>query len=216
MRSGVRRTEFDLRPFLEPRERILDVDIGKAVADLYAFVLAISSKGFEGALRASMQGVETDQPGPELVTAIGEHLSHGITGLQAEVFCKAVEEAIFDAAGLGYDLQRLNVKAGLERYLRKRGAKQFLELFLSRYVFDAVWLRVQDHLRAKSGSRSLRKSAVGIERFCASVVRSVVENWHVEGKLERLPAKKRLGTTLIATIETRLLETTNAPVRKFR
>ena len=40
-------------------------------------------------------------------------MSHDITGLQAEVFRKAVEEAIFDAAGLGYDLQRLNVKAGL-------------------------------------------------------------------------------------------------------
>src|SRR5436309_15495251 len=98
MRSGVSRKEFDLRPFLEPGERILDVDIGRAVAAVYAVALAISSKGFEAAERGSMEVVETDQPGPDLVTAITEHLSHSITGLKADLCRMAIEECIFDAS----------------------------------------------------------------------------------------------------------------------
>src|SRR6266850_1203537 len=208
MRSGVRMAEFDLRPFLEPHERVLDVDIGRAVADVYALALAISSKGFKAALPASMQGVEIDQPGTELATAISEHLSRRNSGLKADLFRKALEEAIFDAAGLGYDLRKLNIKTGLERYVRKRSANEFLALFLSRYIFNTIWIRVQDHLRAKSGSRYLRKSAVGIERFCTSVVKSVVESWQTDGKLEQLATKKSLGNALIDAIEERLLENT--------
>ena len=204
MRSGVRRKEFDLRPFLEPGERILDVDIGRAVAAVYALALAISSKGFEAAVRVSMEVVETDQPGPDLVTAITEHLSRSITGLKADLFRKALQESIFDAAGVGYDLHKLNVKVGLESYLRKRSAEQFLALFLSRYVSNAAWLRIQDSLREKTGSRSLRKFSISLERFCAFIVGSVVEEWRTEGKLKQLAAKKRLGNVLIETIETRL------------
>jgi hypothetical protein len=206
MRTGVRRTDFDLRPFLEPGESILDANIGRAVANVYAFVLGISSKGFGKTLQDSMRGVETGQAGIELVTAIAEHLSQRVTGLKADLFRKALQEALLDAAGLGYDLRELDVGPGLERYLRKRSPAEFLVLFLSRYVFNSIWIRVQDALRAKSGSQSLRKSAAGVERFCLAIVKSVVEAWDAEGKLEQLPAKSRLGNMLMETIERQLLE----------
>ena len=119
---------------------------------------------------------------------------------------KAAHEALLDAAGLGYGPERLNVRAGLEKFLKKRGPRKILELLLSRYVFNTIWIRSQDAMRKQVGGESLGKSMLTLERFCVSAVKFVLDEWETEGKLEGLSRKKRLGSLLIRTIASRLIE----------
>jgi len=126
--------------------------------------------------------------------------------LKADILRKAVQETLFHAAGIGYGPEPLNVKVGLEKFLRKRGSKKLLEFFLSNYVFNTVWIRMQDGVRLKLGSRFLINSMIAIERFCVTVVKSVLSEWDTAGKLDELSTKRRLGTTLIKTVQARLVE----------
>jgi hypothetical protein len=201
-----RLNDLDLRQFIGLGELSLDGDAGRIVSDFYAMTAAISSEGFEAGLRNLAQGLDTHRRPTEIVAAVAQHLTREISGLKADILRKAVQETMLDAAGFGYGPEELNVKIGLEKFLRKRGATGLLELFVSSYVFNALWIRIQEAVRAKSGSRSLSKSMLDIKRFCTAVVRSVVAEWHAEGKLESLATKKRLAAAFMKTIEGRLLD----------
>src|SRR5436853_3864602 len=130
----------------------LDGEIGGAIADFYAMAIAISSKGLENGLRTVSPAMDTTQPAKELIAAIAEHLTRKISGLKADVLRKAIQETLLDAAGLGYGPEPLNIKVGLEKFLRKRGTKNLLERLLSSYVFNTIWIRIQDAVRMKRGS----------------------------------------------------------------
>ncbi len=200
------RLELDLRPFIGLGELSLDSDAGRVVCDFYAMTAAISTEGFEAGLRNLVQGLDTHRPPTEVIAAVAQHLTREIIGLKADILRKAVQETMLDAAGLGYGPEELNVKIGLEKFLRKRGATGLLELFVSSYVFNTLWIRIQEGVRAKSGSRSLSKSMLDMQRFCTAVVRSVVAEWQTDGKLEALATKKRLAAAFMKAIEARLLE----------
>jgi hypothetical protein len=89
--------------------------------------------------------------------------------------------------------------------MREHGPRQFLELCLSMYVFNTVWMDVQDSLHTQPAEPLFIKSMRNVERSCESAVRSVVEKWHCEGKLETLATTKALGNDLLTSIETRRL-----------
>jgi hypothetical protein len=198
--------DLDLRQFVGSGELSQDGDAGRVVSDFYAMAAAISSEGFDAGLRRLVQGLDTSRPATEVVSAVAQHLTRETSGLKGDILRKAVQETMLDAAGLGRGLEELNAKAGLEKFLCKRGTAGLLELFLSSYVFNTVWIRSQEAVRGKSGSRSLSKSMLGIQRFCTAAVRSVVTEWQAERKLEDLAVHRRSADTLIKTIETRLLK----------
>ena len=195
---------LSLREFVAPRS--FDAGTGGAIVDFYVMAEAISAEGFETGLHRLWRRIDTGRPTAAVIARIAEHLSRKISGLKADILRKAIQETLFHAAGIGYGPQPLNVKVGLEKFLRKRGSKKLLELFLSSYVFNTVWIRMQDAVRMKLGSRFLTNSIIAIERFCVSVVKSVLSEWDAAGKLDELPTKRRLGSTLIKTIQARLVE----------
>src|SRR5207253_6577327 len=136
----------------------LDGNIGGVIVDFYAMSTTIAIKGFEKGTHEFLRDLDPAQPGIEIVSAIVEHLTKGITGLKGDIVRKAAHEALLDAAGLGYGPERLNVRAGLEKFLKKRGPRKILELLLSRYVFNTIWIRSQDAMRKQVGGESLGKS----------------------------------------------------------
>ena len=194
MQDGVRKRKtgqnghrLDLRTFAE--DLSLDGDPGGAIVEFYAMSTAISIRGFEKGIREFLPDLDPARPGIEIVSAIVQHLTKGITGLKGDILRKAGHEALLDAAGLGYGPERLNVRAGLEKFLKKRGPRKILELLLSRYVFNTIWIRSQDAMRKQVGGESLSKSMLTLERFCVSAVKSVLDEWETEGKLEGLSRK---------------------------
>jgi hypothetical protein len=204
-KTSARPLQVDLRRFIRRGERFLDGEAGGVVSDFYAIARAISSEGFDKGLQNVMKCLESRSPGIELAAAFAEHLTHEISGLNADILQKSIQETILDVAGLGSDPEQLNVKIALEKFLRRRGANRLLELFLLNYVFNAVWIRIQEPVRSKTGSESLSKSMMRVKRLCASVMKSILADWQAEGKLEGLAGKKRMGSTLMQTIEARLL-----------
>jgi hypothetical protein len=195
---------IDLRTFVGTGELTLDGEVGSAVAEFYAMSQAISSKGFEAELENWIQPTDS-LPGTELVARVADQLSHNLEGWDADILRKVIQEVMLDAAGVGCGAEHLNIKSGLEKFLRKRGARRLLELLLARYVFTTVWLRIEEAIRKKTGGQSLSKSMIGLERLCTATVRDVVDEWETEGKLEGLPTRKRLGSLLVKTIEGRLI-----------
>jgi hypothetical protein len=207
MTNGPRvKTSFELHLFIEKREPLLDADIGPAIADVYAMATLIAAEGFDAISRFSMKTLHTNRRGTTLVEEVAQELSRSITGPKADIFRKALQETMLDAASLGHEPQKLNVKLRLESYLKKRGAKQFLVIFLSSYVFNTVWIKIQESIREESGSQALGKSMLGLSRECTSVVKSVVDDWQAQKKLEQLLTKKHLGAALIKAIDVRLRE----------
>jgi len=210
MQDGVRKRKSgqnghrqDLRQFVE--DLSLDGDVGGAIVEFYAFSTAIATRGFDKAVHQFLPNLTT-APGMEIITSLVEHFTKGVSGLQGDILRKAAHEALLDAAGLGYGPERLNVKVGLERFLKKRGPRKVLELLLSRYVFNTIWIQSQDPVRKQVGGQNLIKSMLTLERFCVSAVKSVLDEWETEEKLEGLTRKKRLGALLIKTIAFRLIE----------
>jgi len=203
-KTGRNGHRLDLQKFVE--DISLDGDIGGTIVDFYAMSTAISIHGFEKGVHQFVRDLDTARPGMEIVSAIVTHLTKGISGLKGDILRKAANEALLDAAGLGYGPERLNVKAGLERFLKKRGPRKMLELFLCRYVFSTIWIRSQEAIRKQVGGRTLGKSMIEIERFCVSAVKSVLDEWEAEEKLEGLTRKRRLGALLMRTIAARLVE----------
>jgi hypothetical protein len=211
MQDGVRKRKagqnghrLDLRKFVD--DLSLDGNTGGAIVDFYAVSTAISIQGFEKGVHTFFPDLDLARPGTEIVAAIVEQLTKSISGLKGDILRKAATEALLDAAGLGYGPERLNVKVGLERFLKKRGPRKILELLLSRYVFNTIWVRSQDAMRQQVGGESLGKYMLRVERFCVSAVKSVLDEWETEEKLEGLTRKKRLGALLIRTIASRLIE----------
>jgi hypothetical protein len=214
MQDGVRRRRktgpgqnghrLDLRKFVE--DLSLDGNAGGAIVEFYAMSTAISIRGFEKGIHQFLPDLDLARPGMEIVSAIVEHLTKHISGLKGDILRKAAHEALLDAAGLGYGPERLNVRVGLEKFLKKRGPRKILELFLSRYVFNTIWIQVQDTMRQQVGGQSLGKSMLPLERLCVSAVKSVLDEWETEGKLEGLARKRRLGALLMRTIASRLVE----------
>jgi hypothetical protein len=188
------------------QSRTLDGEIGAAVVEFYGVARAISSEGFDTGLQDLLSGLDTARPGTEVIAAIAEHLTRQISGLEADVLRKAIQETLLDAAGLDYHPELLNLKVELEEFLRKHGAKKILELVLSSYIFNAIWIRIQEAVRLEMGSHGLRNQMIGIERLCGSVVHSVLEEWKADGKLEELAIRRALGVALVKSIQTRLLE----------
>src|SRR5437867_3517042 len=109
----------------------LDGEVGGTVVNFYAMAIAVTSKGFERGLRSVSPAMDTTQPAKELISAIAEQLTRKISGLKADILSKAIQETLLDAAGLGYGPEPLDVKVGLEKFLRKRGPKKILERLLS-------------------------------------------------------------------------------------
>src|SRR5713226_9750361 len=123
--------ELDLHQFIGHYS--LDGEIGGSIVDFYAMAIAISSKGLGTGLRSVSPAMDTTQPANELIAAIAAHLTRKISGLKADILRKAIQETLLDAAGLGYGPEPLDVKVGLEKFLRKRGTKKILERLLSSY-----------------------------------------------------------------------------------
>jgi hypothetical protein len=194
-------------------EHPLDRGVGSAIVNFYAMAISIASQGFEPGLNSVSPALDTDQQAVDVISDVAAHLTHKISGFRGDVLRKAIQESLIHASGVGYGPEPLDVKEGLERFLRKRGPKKLLELTLSSYVFNFIWIRLQDTVRSKRGSEALADSMLAIERFCVSVVKSVFGEWDQEGKLDELPPKKHLGATLIRTIQERLVEHPKPPFR---
>jgi hypothetical protein len=195
-----------VRRFFTFDRGLLGVGIGGPLADLHALMSTIHTEGFKKRLW-NREPETSPAAAIDVVAQVAENLSGTILGLEGDVLRKSLQEALLEAAGLGYDPDGPNLEVGLSKFLRKKGTRGFLDLFLSRYVFNAVWIRIQDAVQLQMPDQRFVTIAINdLETLCRSLVKSVLDEWETDGKLDRLERDKQLAESLIRKLEDCLLE----------
>jgi hypothetical protein len=177
---------------------------GSVLARLAEFASCICTQGYGSAVGNLLP--EHHRPGSpaEMVTDLAVSMTPRMPGREGDLLRKALEEALLEAAGLGYELHSLEIDRGLQSFLIRRGVFAFIELFLSLYVFDVVALRMQDSFGpAASSDASISMSMLALERRCRNVVRSVAKDLGLKTRVAELQGNKRLGAAITRAIEER-------------
>jgi hypothetical protein len=145
----------------------------------------------------------------EVVSAIVEHLTRDASGVDGEVLRNALQETILEAAGLEAELGYRDLETGLQNFLAQAGVDGLIELFLCHYVFDAVWVAIEDYAQSRSNSeQSFEAFMSAIEEVCRDEVRAAVAEYREDGKFGQVDwfgaDGRRIGDDLSAEIVGRL------------
>ena len=205
-RAGKKARKTNVHRFFTFDRGLLGVGIGGPLADLHALMSTIHTEGFNKGLGNCAP--ETSQAAEiDVVAQVAENLGGTILGLEGDLLRKSLQEALLEAAGLGYEPDGPNLEVRLSKFLRKKGTRGFLELFLSRYVFNAVWIRIHEAVQLQMQDQAFLTIAIkDLETLCRSLVKSVLDEWETDGKLARLDRDKQLAESLIRKLEDCLLE----------
>jgi hypothetical protein len=208
----------EIGQFLAPARGVLGIDIGVggALNDLVGWASATLSQGCEDALERMIGKTSATADPTDAVAAIGKELSQRLQGIKGRIFRKSLEEALFEAAGFDDELNGFDLVGGLCKFCDRHGIKGFIELFLSLYVFNTVWIEIQDSVRLRArDTRSFEASLKAVERVCLSLVRSELREWEKKGKLDQLGHVRELGDAIMRALEDRLLELAQqSPIRR--
>jgi hypothetical protein len=199
---------FDIaifRQFLSGEKDILiSESAGYLLGELYAFASTVLLQGSHAAAGKLVSGLQVFKSPIEGINALADRLTHQFSGLERDFLRKSIQEAILTAAGPQERQGFPDILSGLKRFLTKRGAAAFLELFLSLHVFNIVLFATQG-VPAAHKKHSIVVSIRALERLCGDIVRSVSTDLRLDQKVEQLSSDKRIGEAMINTIKHRLL-----------
>jgi hypothetical protein len=143
------------------------------------------------------------------VARIAEHLSEDAQGLQKELLTSALRDAIFEAAAIEGDLSYQNLAASLQAYLDREGIEGLIGLFLVHYVFDRLWLVIENHVDRRAVSTSSADVlASAVQSACRAQVRAEMRHRRNDGQLASIDwfgrDGQRIGQELVAALEARI------------
>jgi hypothetical protein len=160
--------------------------VGGAVSGLGGFGQAIQAEGLDHALQVLGVAELRGRPAAEVVAEIAEHISGQSEGPQRELLTDALRNALLEAAALQNDGSYENLREALEGFLKREGVEGLIELFLTEYVFDRVWVLVENHVDLKTQSNGAADAmAVAVENACRSNVADVITESKRAGKFEQ-------------------------------
>ena len=166
---------LDLHRFLDAAKDIFDTPDETATREVFVFVSAVRSSGFDEAVAKLPIRIDPSLPPLELVDAIAAALSAHAGGGKQEILCKSLQEAILESSGLDYDLGALDPRSRLSNFLRQNGSSSFMELFLSIYLFNLIWIQIQEAVRwSLKDENSFRAFMESFSRACRNVVKAAL------------------------------------------
>jgi hypothetical protein len=183
--------------------------IGGTVSGLGGFGQAVQSGGLDSALEKLGLSELKDRPASEVIARIAEHLCEAEEGLQQEVMVDALKDALLEAATLQEGGEYKDLEAALQNFFERNGVEALIEGFLSNYVFDKVWMAIENHaqLRAEIAKTSEALS-VAVGQACREHVGSLVGETRVAGTFGNIDwfgrEGIRLANELVTELETRL------------
>lgn len=183
--------------------------VGRAASGLAGFGAAIGTGGLAQALDSL--GIEDlrGKPAGEVISRIAAHLSEGLHGLEQDVLRGAIQQAIYNAAELTGDPTYENLEVSLQTFLSRDGVEGLVELFLTQYVFDRVWLLIEDYVNKRTDSQSdISNMEVAVEQACRSNVHNELEHHKTNGSFDNLDwfgtDGLRVADSIISDLEGRL------------
>jgi hypothetical protein len=177
---------------------------------------AVLSQGGESVLEPLITRIAKREVATDAVGAIGKELSLRVRGIKGAIFRKSLEETLLEAVGLNDEFKGFDFAEWLRRFRDRCGLKGFIELFLSLYVFNTVWIEIQDSVRLRADdARAFEASMEVVERVCIELVRSEFQRWENKGNLDQLGHSAELCDAIMLDLEDRLLELAHqAPTRR--
>jgi len=183
--------------------------VGRAAAGLAGFGAALGTRGLAQALYSF--GIEDlrGRPAGEVISRIADHLSEGLHGLEQDVLRGAIQQAIYNAAELTGDPTYENLETSLQAFLSSEGLEGLIELFLTQYVFDRVWLLIEDYVNKRTDSQGdISNMEIAVEQACRSNVHDEIEYHKTNGSFDNLDwfgaDGHRVAETVVSGLEDRL------------
>jgi len=151
------------------------------------------------------------RPASEVIAKIAEHLSSDCNGLEQDVLRGALQQALLNAAELMEDPTYENLEASLQDFISREGVEGLLVLFLAQYVFDRVWLMVEDHASRRTDSQEQMSSLeAAVEHACRANVQEEIAYQKEQGTFSDLDwfgnDGLRVADSLVSELEQRLTE----------
>jgi len=159
--------------------------VARTASHLAGFGSVLGCKGLGQALESL--GIEDlrGRPAGEVISKIAERLSEDSNGLEKDVLRGAIQQAIYSAAELVGDPTYEDLEESLQTYLSQEGVEGLVELFLTQYVFDRVWLLIEDHANKRtSGETEITDLETAVEHACRSNVHDEIARYKTEGRFE--------------------------------
>lgn len=186
--------------------------VSRTISGLGGFGASVGARGLTEALRTLGLEELRGRPAPEVVARIAEHLANDAQGLQKELLTAALRDAIFEAAAIEGDLSYENLEASLQAYLDREGIEGLIRTFLTRYVFDRLWLVIENHVDRRAGSTSSADLLAGaVQSACRAQVRAEMRRYRTNGQLANIDwfgrDGQRIGQELVAALEGRITGT---------
>lgn len=183
--------------------------IGPVVGGLGGFAEAVRDRGLANGLEALGLGELEGKSAVEVVATVADHLAAAVKGIDGDLMREALREAIIEAAALRDSDGYADLEGGLQSFLREEGVDGLVEVFLCKFVFDAVWANFEEHAQTKAMDRNALEAFVNaIDGVCASEVRGALDDARERGEFNTMDwfgeDGQRVGKEIFATIEARL------------
>jgi len=180
---------------------------------LGGFGRALAEGGLGQALTALGMGDLEGKSATEVIARISEHLSEDCNGLEQDVLRGALQQAILNAAELMDDPSYENLENSLQDFVSREGAEGLLELFLTQYVFDRVWLMIEDYASRRTDSQQqMGNLEAAVEQSCRANVRDELAFHKEQGTFSNLDwfgnDGLRVADDLVSDLEQRLTANT--------
>ena len=183
--------------------------VGTVIGGLGGFAETVRDRGLTDGLEALGLGELEGKSAVEVVAIVADHLAAAVEGIDGELMREALREAIIESAALGERDGYADLEEGLQSFLREEGADGLVEIFLCKFVFDAVWANFEVHAQAKATDRNALEAFMNaIDGICASEVRGALDDARDRGEFNTMDwfgqDGRRIGREIFATIEARL------------
>ncbi len=157
------------------------------------FGAQVASAGLDAALGFLGLGELRGRPAAEVVARIAEHLSRDATGRQAEILESTLRDTIFDIAAIEGDGSYQDLETALQSFMEREGLEGFVDAFLSRYVFEAVWSYFENHANGKADGGNSVALASAVESACRSLISQELKSYRENQEFDHLDWFGRAG-----------------------
>ena len=159
------------------------VGIGSVVGGIGGFGAAAAEFGFDEGLAFLGLGDLEGLSAVEVAAAIADHLAESLDGLDADLMRDAVREAVLEAAELSEVDGLEDLERGLESFLETEGVLGLVALVIERYVFNAIWARIEDHAQLQAPTREeFEALLIAVQGVCESEVRKTIRDIEESGR----------------------------------
>jgi len=182
--------------------------VGRAVSGLGAFGSGVLSQGLDATLSKLGLDELRGRSAAEVVSRIAEHLADKTPGLAGELLINTLRDAIFEVARTE-DPTYENFAESLQTFLDREGIEGLIEAFLTHYVFDRVWLLIENHVDRRSDNTSDSTAlASAVEGACRSHVQTLINDMKGEGNFNTIDwfgdDGQHLGQDIVSSLESSL------------